>query len=59
MPIEPLPTAIALLVMGLLLGVSAIASRTSGRLGIPFVLLFLLVGVLAGSEGIGRIPFDR
>ena len=58
MPIEPLPTAIALLVMGILLGVSAIASRTSGRLGIPFVLLFLLVGVLAGSEGIGRIPFE-
>ncbi len=44
--------------MGVLLGVSAVASRTSGRLGIPFVLLFLLVGVLAGSEGIGRIPFE-
>ncbi|HEX9049527.1 MAG TPA: potassium/proton antiporter [Anaeromyxobacter sp.] len=58
MPVEPLPTAVALLVMGVLLGVSAIASRTSGRLGIPFVLLFLLVGVLAGSEGIGRIPFE-
>ncbi len=56
--LEPFPTAIALLVMGVLLGVSAIASRTSGRLGIPFVLLFLLVGVLAGSEGIGRIPFE-
>ncbi len=58
MPVEPLPTAIALLVIGVLLAVSAIASRTSGRLGIPFVLLFLLVGVLAGSEGIGRIPFE-
>jgi cell volume regulation protein A len=57
-PIEPLPTAIALLVMGVLLGVSAVASRTSGRLGVPFVLLFLLVGVLAGSEGLGRIPFE-
>jgi cell volume regulation protein A len=38
--------------------VAVLASRTSGRLGIPFVLLFLLVGVLAGSEGIGRIPFE-
>jgi cell volume regulation protein A len=57
-PIEPLPTAIALTIMGVLLGVSAIASRTSGRLGIPFVLLFMVVGVLAGSEGIGRIPFE-
>jgi cell volume regulation protein A len=57
-PTEPLPTAIALLIMGVLLGVAVLASRTSGRLGIPFVLLFLLVGVLAGSEGIGRIPFE-
>jgi cell volume regulation protein A len=57
-PVEPLPTAIALLVTGVLLAVSVLASRTSGRLGVPFVLLFLLVGVLAGSEGIGRIPFE-
>lgn len=58
MPVEPLPTAIALLVTGVLLGVSVLASRASGRLGIPFVLLFLAVGMLAGSEGIGRIPFE-
>jgi cell volume regulation protein A len=57
-PLEPLPTAIALLVTGVLLAGSVLASRTSGRLGVPFVLLFLLVGVLAGSEGIGRIPFE-
>jgi cell volume regulation protein A len=58
MPTEPIPTAIALVVVGVLLGVSVLASRTSGRLGVPFVLLFLLVGVLAGSEGLGRIPFE-
>jgi cell volume regulation protein A len=55
---EPLPTAIALVVMGVLLAVSVLASRVSGRIGVPFLLLFLLVGVLAGSEGIGRIPFE-
>jgi cell volume regulation protein A len=55
---EPLPTAIALVVMGVLLGASVVASRMSGRLGVPFLLLFLVVGVLAGSEGIGRIPFE-
>lgn len=55
---EPLPTAIALLVTGVLLAVSVLASRTSGRLGIPFVLLFLVVGMAAGSEGIGRIAFE-
>lgn len=58
MPTEPLPTAVALLVTGVLLAVSVLASRTSGRLGVPFVLLFLAVGMLAGSEGIGRIPFE-
>jgi cell volume regulation protein A len=57
-PAEPLPTAIALLVMGVLLAVSALASRTSGRLGVPFLLVFLALGMLAGSEGIGRIAFE-
>jgi potassium/hydrogen antiporter len=58
MPAEPLPTAIALAIMGVLLAVSVLASRASGRLGVPLVLLFLLVGVLAGSEGVGGIPFE-
>ena len=57
-PTEPLPTAIALVIIGVLLGASVLASRVSGRLGVPFLLLFLAVGMLAGSEGIGRIPFE-
>jgi cell volume regulation protein A len=55
---EPLPTAIALTILAVLLGVSALASRASGRLGVPFALLFLVIGMLAGSEGIGRISFE-
>jgi cell volume regulation protein A len=57
-PTEPFPTAIALIATGLLLVVSVLASRTSGRLGIPVALLFLAIGLLAGEEGLGNIPFD-
>src|SRR5688572_25621445 len=53
MPTEPFATALFLLVFGALLGVSALFTRASDRIGIPVVLLFLLIGVLAGAEGIG------
>ncbi|HYG66191.1 MAG TPA: potassium/proton antiporter, partial [Anaeromyxobacteraceae bacterium] len=58
MPTEPLPTAFALVATGVLLVVSVLASRTSGRLGVPVALLFLVIGLLAGEEGLGKIPFD-
>ena len=35
-----------------------IANKVSGRLGVPALLIFIQVGMLAGSEGPGRIPFD-
>jgi cell volume regulation protein A len=38
--------------------VSVLFSRASQRIGVPIALLFLVVGMLAGSEGIGGIPFD-
>jgi cell volume regulation protein A len=56
-PQEPLLTAIALAVTGLLLGASALVSRGSGRLGVPVALLFLGVGMIAGEDGLG-IQFD-
>lgn len=55
---EPLPTALWLGIMGLLLVVSALFSRASARLGVPVLLIFLAVGMLAGSEGIGGIHLD-
>ncbi len=55
-PVEPLPTAIALVATGVLLAASVLASRTSGRAGVPVALLFLLIGMLAGSAA--GIRFD-
>jgi cell volume regulation protein A len=55
---EPTPTAIALLVTAILLGLSAVLSRTSTRIGVPFSLAFLVLGMATGSEGIVGIPFE-
>ena len=48
-----------LLVGSLLLLISIVAGNTSGRFGVPTLILFLIVGILAGSEGIGGIYFDN
>jgi cell volume regulation protein A len=45
-----------ILIGSILLFVSLVASRTT-RFGIPTLLLFLLVGMLAGSDGPGGISF--
>ncbi len=42
-----------LLATGVLLVVSLVVSRLGGRLGIPGLLLFLGVGMLAGTDGLG------
>jgi potassium/hydrogen antiporter len=41
-----------------LLFISIIASKTSFKFGIPALILFIIVGMLAGSEGIGGIYFN-
>jgi len=41
-----------------LLLISTLAGKTSFKFGIPTLLLFLLIGMLAGSESIGGIHFD-
>lgn len=42
----------------ILLIASLLASKTSFKLGIPTLILFLGIGMLAGSEGIGGIYFN-
>lgn len=52
-------TTTILLVAGLLLLTGIVASSLTVRLGLPFLLLFLGVGMLAGEDGVGQIPFDN
>ena len=47
-----------LLIGSILLLISIIAGKTSYRFGVPTLILFLLVGMLAGSEGLGGIHFN-
>lgn len=47
-----------LLICSLLIFTSILAGVTSYRFGLPTLILFLLIGMLAGSEGIGGIYFD-
>lgn len=55
---EPLSTALLLASLGLLMGTSVLVSRAAGRFGVPVALFFLLVGMVAGSDGIGGIAFE-
>ncbi|CAL65791.1 potassium/proton antiporter [Christiangramia forsetii] len=48
-----------MLIGSILLFISILAGKTSYRFGVPTLLLFLAVGMLAGSEGIGGIYFDE
>lgn len=49
----------AVLMSGLLLLLGIASSKFSARLRVPVLVLFLSVGMLAGSEGLGRIPFEN
>jgi cell volume regulation protein A len=56
--VEPHATAVVLLVAGVLVGVAALLTRAAGRIGLPVALGFMLVGMLAGSDGLGGIAFE-
>jgi cell volume regulation protein A len=47
-----------ILIGSILLFISILAGKTSYRFGVPTLLFFIGVGILAGSEGIGGIYFD-
>lgn len=47
-----------LLVGSILLFISIVVGKTSYKFGVPTLVLFLAIGMLAGSDGIGGIRFD-
>jgi cell volume regulation protein A len=56
---EPGATAAVLTVFGLLMAFSVLFTRALDRAGVPVVLLFLVLGMIGGSEGLGGVAFDN
>jgi cell volume regulation protein A len=49
---------VSVFTVSILILLAIIISKLSFRFGIPTLLLFLILGMLAGSDGIGRIEFS-
>lgn len=56
-PSEPFATALFLATCGVLLLLGAVSGRATARFGVPLTALFLALGMVAGSDGIGGIAF--
>jgi cell volume regulation protein A len=52
------PIGGTLLLVGALLLLAIVAGKASGRVGLPGLIIFMLIGIAVGSEGVGGIEFD-
>ncbi|QOY37972.1 potassium/proton antiporter [Anaerobacillus isosaccharinicus] len=48
-----------ILLSALLLIIGVLTTKFSSRIGVPALILFILVGMITGSDGLGFIPFDN
>lgn len=48
-----------LLIGSIILLLSVLLSKSSSRFGFPILIIFMLIGILAGSEGLGGIHFEN
>lgn len=46
-----------ILILGLLILLATLSSKISARVGVPLLVVFVVIGMLAGSEGPGGIAF--
>lgn len=53
-----IPTEYSMLGVAVLLLLGVLASRAADQVGVPALLLFLITGMIVGSEGTGWIPFE-
>ena len=48
-----------LLIGSIIILISVLLSKSSDRFGLPILVIFMFVGVIAGSEGLGGIHFEN
>lgn len=47
------------LLISVVILVCVLCNKISGKLGVPVLLAFILLGMLFGSDGLFKIPFDN